>query len=115
MNILLEKFKEDFSPVDNSCNCYGCQNYTRAYLRHLFMSGEPLGIRLATMHNLRFYLNLMARIRQSIETEKFGELAKHTKNTKCDILRQIGGYYELGIGRRPDERHGAVILDLIGP
>jgi queuine tRNA-ribosyltransferase len=79
-NILLEKFKEDFTPIDNTCNCYGCQNYTKAYIRHLFMSQEPLGIRLATMHNLRFYLNLMQRVRDSIETEKFGELVKVYKD-----------------------------------
>jgi len=77
MNIFHEKFKEDFTPVDNTCNCYGCQNYTRAYIRHLFMSEEPLGIRLATMHNLRFYLNLMARIREDIESDKFDQLLKN--------------------------------------
>lgn len=76
MNILGEKFKEDFEPVDNACPCYGCQNYTKAYIRHLFMSEEPLGIRLATMHNLRFYLNLMQRIRESIETGKFPDFLK---------------------------------------
>lgn len=74
MNIFHEEYKESFEPVDNACNCYACQNYTRAYIRHLFMSEEPLGIRLATMHNLRFYLNLMQRIRESIESEKFNEL-----------------------------------------
>ncbi len=79
MNIFHEKHKEDFTPIDNACNCYGCQNYTKAYIRHLFMTEEPLGIRLATMHNLRFYLNLMARIRQEIETEKFGEMVKSYK------------------------------------
>ena len=82
MNLYHEKFKEDFTPIDNACNCYGCQNYTRAYIRHLFMSEEPLGIRLATMHNLRFYLNLMARIRESIETEKFPALLKVYKERK---------------------------------
>ncbi len=80
MNILLEKFKEDFTPIDNACDCYGCKNYTRAYIRHLFMSEEPLGIRLATMHNLRFYLNLMQRVRDSIETEKFDQLLKVYKD-----------------------------------
>ncbi len=79
LNIFHEKFKEDFSPIDNTCNCYGCTNYTKAYIRHLFMTGEPLGIRLATMHNLRFYLNLMVRIRESIETEKFELLLKNYK------------------------------------
>jgi queuine tRNA-ribosyltransferase len=74
INIPNEQFKEDFTPVDNTCNCYCCQNFTRSYLRHLFMTGEPLAIRLATMHNLRFYLNLMARIRDSIEAGNFKAL-----------------------------------------
>ncbi|HTL39300.1 MAG TPA: tRNA guanosine(34) transglycosylase Tgt [Methylomirabilota bacterium] len=80
MNINLEKYKEDFTPVDNACTCYGCQNYTRSYLRHLFASGEPLGIRLATMHNLKFYLGLMQRVRDSIEAGNFSELLKKFKD-----------------------------------
>lgn len=80
INIDNEKFKEDFTPVDNTCNCYACTNFTRAYIRHLFMSKEPLGIRLATMHNLRFYLNLMARIRESIEAANFDRLVASYKD-----------------------------------
>jgi queuine tRNA-ribosyltransferase len=80
MNILLEKFKEDFEPIDNTCPCYACQNYTKAYIRHLFKSEEPLGIRLATMHNLRFYLNLMQRVRDSIENDKFSDLLRVYKD-----------------------------------
>lgn len=72
-------YKEDFTPVDNTCNCYCCANFTRAYLRHLFASKEPLGVRLATMHNLRFYLNLMQRIRDSIENGTFDHLHKTYK------------------------------------
>ena len=85
MSIFHEKHKEDFKPIDDTCNCYGCQNHTRAYIRHLFMSDEPLGIRLATMHNLRFYLNLMQRIRDSIESEKFSELLKIYKDRTKEI------------------------------
>jgi len=80
LNILNEKYKEDFTPVDNTCNCYGCLNYTRSYIRHLFMTQEPLGLRLATMHNLRFYLNLMATVRQKIESESFAEFKKKYKD-----------------------------------
>ncbi|MBI4049779.1 MAG: tRNA guanosine(34) transglycosylase Tgt [Candidatus Doudnabacteria bacterium] len=76
INIDNEKFKEDFAPVDDTCNCYGCLNYTKAYIRHLFASQEPLGIRLATMHNLRFYLNLMQRIRDMIENGSFAKFLK---------------------------------------
>jgi len=58
-----EKFKVDFTPIDPKCECEACKNYTRAYLRHLFMVDEPLAHRLATLHNLKFYLNLMKNIR----------------------------------------------------
>ncbi|OGE78226.1 MAG: hypothetical protein A2751_03660 [Candidatus Doudnabacteria bacterium RIFCSPHIGHO2_01_FULL_46_14] len=73
-NILNAGFKEDFTPVDSTCACYLCTHHNRAYLRHLFMSGEPLAIRLATMHNLRFYLDLMERIRRAIEFDSFDKL-----------------------------------------
>lgn len=74
MDIRLEKYKEDFTPVDNTCDCYLCLNHTRSYLRHLFATGEPLAIRLATMHNLRFYLNLMKKIRTAIQYDYFEEM-----------------------------------------
>lgn len=80
LNILNERFKEDFTPIDNACNCYGCLNYTKAYIRHLFVSQEPLGIRLATMHNLRTYLNLMERIRLAIESGAFSKLVLNYKD-----------------------------------
>lgn len=67
ITITNSKYAADFRPVDNTCPCYLCLHHNRAYLRHLFMVGEPLAIRLATMHNLRFYLELMARIRRAIE------------------------------------------------
>ena len=73
IDIRLEKYKEDFTPIDSQCNCYTCVNHTKAYVRHLFQTGEPLAERLATMHNLRFYLNLMTEIRKSIEFEYFSE------------------------------------------
>jgi queuine tRNA-ribosyltransferase len=85
LNINNERFKEDFSPIDNTCPCYGCQNYTRSYIRHLFASEEPLGIRLATMHNLRFYLNLMQRIRDSIDSGNFDRLVKEYQNRTKDM------------------------------
>lgn len=82
IDIRLEKYKEDFTPVDNSCNCYLCLNHTRAYLRHLFATGEILGIRLATMHNIRFYLNLMAKIRAAIEYDYFDQVVQDYKDYK---------------------------------
>lgn len=76
IKITNEQYKEDFTPVDNTCNCYGCTHHNRAYLRHLFAAREPLAVRLATMHNLRFYLNLMAQIRRAIEFDGFSEMLK---------------------------------------
>lgn len=63
INIKNERHAQDFSPVDPRCDCHLCIRYTRAYLRHLFMVGEPLGGRLASLHNLRFYMRLMERLR----------------------------------------------------
>ena len=64
ININNEKYKEDFSPVDVKCDCLLCKNYTRAYLRHLFAVKEPLALRLASIHNLKFYLDLMNDLRK---------------------------------------------------
>jgi queuine tRNA-ribosyltransferase len=66
-----EKYKEDFSPLDPKCICYTCKNYTKAYLRHLFISGEILSLRLNTLHNVAFYLNMMKGIRGAIESDRF--------------------------------------------
>lgn len=71
LHITNEKFKNDFSPLDKNCSCPTCKNYTRAYLRHLFIAGEPLGARLATIHNVYFYLELMRKIRAAIRAGKF--------------------------------------------
>ncbi len=80
IDIRLEKHKEDFTPVDNTCNCYLCLNHTKAYIRHLFASGEILGVRLATMHNLRFYLNMMQKIRTAIEYDYFDKMLSEFKD-----------------------------------
>ncbi|MEE3247089.1 MAG: tRNA-guanine transglycosylase, partial [Chloroflexota bacterium] len=56
---------------DESCDCYTCQNYSAAYLRHLFRAKELLGLRLASIHNLRFVLALMERIRKAILEDRF--------------------------------------------
>jgi queuine tRNA-ribosyltransferase len=64
INITNAKFKKDLKPIDKNCDCYTCKNYTRAYLRHLFAVGEPLAGRLATVHNLKFYQDLMRELRK---------------------------------------------------
>lgn len=80
IDVRLEKYKEDFTPVDNTCNCYLCLHHTRAYLRHLLASGEILGTRLATMHNLRFYLNFMEKIRTAIAHDYFDDMLADFKD-----------------------------------
>jgi len=65
------RYREDQAPIDELCDCYTCRNYSRAYLRHLFVSGEILGLILNTIHNLRHYLRLMERIREAIAAGRF--------------------------------------------
>jgi len=65
------RYKEDPRPVDESCPCYTCQNFSRAYLRHLFLAGEMTFSTLATLHNLRRYLDIMREIRQAILVGNF--------------------------------------------
>jgi queuine tRNA-ribosyltransferase len=60
------RYREDFAPIDAACDCRACTQHSRAYLRHLFAAGEALAARLATLHNLRFYLRLLARARAAI-------------------------------------------------
>lgn len=69
VTIKKEKYKEDPNPLDPECDCYTCKNYSKAYLRHLFLSGEILSSRLNTIHNLHFYMTLMARIRKALEDD----------------------------------------------
>ncbi|MFA5182890.1 MAG: tRNA guanosine(34) transglycosylase Tgt [Syntrophales bacterium] len=67
-------YRDDHSPLDALCDCYTCKNYSRAYLRHLYVSGEILGMTLNTIHNLRHYMRLMERIREAINNGCFQEL-----------------------------------------
>lgn len=66
VHITNERYKTDFAPIDDRCGCQTCGRYSRAYLRHLFATGELLAQRLATLHNVFFYLDLMHRIRATI-------------------------------------------------
>jgi queuine tRNA-ribosyltransferase len=70
------QYADDAGPVDANCGCYTCRTYSRAYLRHLFQAGEMLYSVLGTLHNVRFYLDIMRRIRQSILLGNFPELVK---------------------------------------
>ncbi len=65
------RYRRDFFPVDPSCDCYCCRNFSRAYLHHLFRSNEILSATLAAIHNVHFYLNMMSQARQAIEQNDF--------------------------------------------
>jgi queuine tRNA-ribosyltransferase len=67
------RYKDDPRPVDESCSCYTCRHYSRAYLRHLFLAGEMLYAMLATRHNIRRYLDIMREIRHAIRMGRFPE------------------------------------------
>ena len=69
VNIRNLQYKADNSPLDPDCNCYTCKNYSRAYLRHLFIADEIFAMRLNTLHNVAFYQNWMKRIRQAIDED----------------------------------------------
>ena len=69
-------FKEDFSPIDEGCTCYACRNFSRAYIRHLFQSDEILGLYLASLHNLHFYLELLQKAREAILQDRYGAWKK---------------------------------------
>ena len=70
-NIFNSKYALDELPIDPNCDCPVCRNFSRAYIRHLFKSGEMLAMRLAVLHNLYFYNNLMQKIRDSLENDTF--------------------------------------------
>ena len=78
INIKNEKYKEDFSPLDSNCDCYCCKNYTRAYLRHLYVCEEIFGKRLMSIHNIRFLIKLMEDAREAIKEDRFGDFMKAT-------------------------------------
>ncbi|MGI4719566.1 MAG: tRNA guanosine(34) transglycosylase Tgt [Janthinobacterium lividum] len=67
------RYKDDMAPLDESCDCYCCKNFSRAYLHHLHRSNEILGARLNTIHNLHYYLKLMQEMRDAIDADRFNE------------------------------------------
>lgn len=77
------KFKRDFTPLDENCDCYTCKNYSKAYIRHLFSVDEILAYRLVTTHNIRFLIKLMENIREAIKNDCLLEY-------KDDFYREYG-------------------------
>lgn len=88
------KYKDDFSALDDNCDCYACKNHTRAYIRHLLNVDEILGARLLSIHNLRFLIKLMENIRKSIEEDRYLEFKDefyrnygYDYHQKCDNIK----------------------------
>ena len=79
------RYRDDTRPIDDRCQCYTCRNYSRAYLRHLFLSGEILYAVLATRHNLRRYLDIMSEIRQTIRLGVFPEYLNAARSAPLDV------------------------------
>ncbi|MBE6155198.1 MAG: tRNA guanosine(34) transglycosylase Tgt [Firmicutes bacterium] len=88
INIKNSKFKECFEPIDKTCDCYACQNYTAAYIRHLITANETFGARLLSIHNIRFLTKLMEQIRENIQKGTLSEFRDEF------ILNYYGEGYE---------------------
>ena len=73
MNIKNSKYKEDFTPIEEDCDCYACKNFTKAYIRHLITSDELLGGRLLSIHNTRFLIKLTEELREAIKENRLLE------------------------------------------
>ena len=73
INLKNLKWREDFTPIEEDCDCYACKNFTKAYIRHLFTVDEGLGPRLLSIHNTRFLIKMMEEIRESIKNDNYLE------------------------------------------
>ncbi|MBP3891814.1 MAG: tRNA guanosine(34) transglycosylase Tgt [Solobacterium sp.] len=82
INIRKAIYKDDFTPLDEACDCYCCKNYTRAYLNHLFRCNEGFGMRLMSIHNIRFLIRLMEQARKAIKEDRFNDF-------KNDVLTNM--------------------------
>lgn len=80
LNLRNARFRDDAGPLDESCDCYACRNFCRAYLRHLVVARELLAPVLLTLHNLRYFLDSMGRIRQAITSHRFDALRREYRS-----------------------------------
>ena len=83
VNIKDAKYKEDFTPLDDECDCPACKHYTKAYLRHLYVCDETFGKRLLSLHNIRFLIRLMEQAREAIKEDRFEEF-------KAEVYAKFG-------------------------
>ncbi len=82
LNIANARFKHDPAPLDPACDCYTCQHYSRAYLRHLYKSRELLVYGLNTIHNIHYYTHLTAAMRRAIEKDQFNDFRSRFYSTR---------------------------------
>lgn len=73
INLKNAKYKEDFTPISNECDCYACKHYTKAYIRHLINADETFGARLLSIHNIRYLVSLMEEIREAIKEDRLND------------------------------------------
>ena len=69
MNIKNSKYKDDFTPISDNCDCYACKHYTKAYIRHLITADETFGARLLSIHNIRYLVHLTEELREAIKKD----------------------------------------------
>jgi queuine tRNA-ribosyltransferase len=84
INISNARHRQDTGPVDPECGCYTCRHYSRAYLRHLYMSKELLAYRLNTIHNIHYYTQLMADVREAVSENRFEAFRRDFYGKRCD-------------------------------
>ena len=88
INLKNAKYKTDFTPISDSCDCYACKHYTKAYIKHLIAAEETFGQRLLSIHNIRYLISLMEEIREAIREDRLLEFREkfiedyYGKNTK---------------------------------
>ncbi len=73
INLRNARYKEDFKPIDEECDCYACRNYSRAYIRHLIIADEIFGGRLVSIHNIRTLMRLTDKMKEAIREDRFKE------------------------------------------
>jgi queuine tRNA-ribosyltransferase len=74
INLMNAQYARDDKPLDPGCGCYACQNFSRAYIRHLLKAGEILGLHLVSLHNVHFYLEMMREVRAALREGRFEAL-----------------------------------------
>lgn len=81
------RFKEDFTALEENCDCYACKHHTKAYIRHLLVANEMYGMRLLSIHNTRFLIKMMEEVREAIKNNNFKDYKNNfIKNYKKSII-----------------------------